>query len=143
MFFFENFENRIKQWVDFRNKLEDNIDPIQCVIEFWNKAPISHRTCDPFDKSTWLKPWDLINENSYCEFSKILAIYYTLALTDKFKDYYFEIQVINDKQAHELKYILIANEYVIGYFYNRYIDQEDLPLDIIVQAAYPMILDLS
>lgn len=142
MFFYESFENRIKQWLDFRTKLEKDNDPVQTVIDFWNKAPISYITCDPFDRSTWLDPWNLIEENNYCEFSKILAIYYTLALTDRFQDSYFEIQIINDKEAHELKYILLVDDLVVGYYYNRYITQEEMPLDISIQANYPMILNL-
>lgn len=143
MFFYESFENRIKQWLDFRTKLEKENDPIQSTIDFWNKAPISHRTCDPFDKTTWLDPWTLLEDNHYCEFSKVLAIYYTLALTDKFKDSYFEIQIINDREAHELKYLLFVDDYVVGYFYNRAIIQEELPLDITVQASYPMLKNYS
>ncbi len=143
MTFFDSFENRVAEWADFRQKLEKHPDPFQCVIDFWNKAPISSRTCDPFDQSSWLGPWDLIEDNHFCEFSKILAIYYTLVLTDRFEDSYFEIQVINDREAHELRYLLFVDDIVIGYFYNRIITQEELPLDITVQASYPMLRSYS
>lgn len=143
MFFFESFEKRTLQWAIFRNELEKSNDPFQDVIDFWNKAPISYRTCDPFDQKTWLEPWNLLEENNYCEFSKILAIYYTLVLTDRFKNCYFEIQIINDKNAHELRYILIVDDLIIGYFYNRSITHNELPSDIIIQASYPMLRDFS
>jgi hypothetical protein len=143
MIFFEDFENRIAAWLAFRQELEKHSDPFQRVIEFWNQAPISSRTCDPFDRSTWLNPWDLMEDNNFCEFSKILAIYYTLALTDRFKESYFEIQVVNDREAHEIRYLLLVDEYVIGYFYNRAILQEELPVDLNVQVSYPMLMDYS
>ena len=143
MIFFESFEDRITHWLTFRNELETHLDPFQSVIDFWNKAPISSRTCDPFDQSTWLDPWTLIEDNHYCEFSKILAIYYTLALTERFKDRYFEIQIINDREAHELRYLLLVDDIVIGYYYNRTILQEELPLDISIQTVYPMLNDFS
>lgn len=143
MFFFENYINRISLWAEFRNNLEQVSDPIQTTIDFWNKAPISALSCDPFDQSTWLDPWDLIEDNHYCEFSKILAMYYTLVLTDRFKDSYFEIQIVNDREAHELRYLLLVDDYIIGYFYNRAIMQEELPLDITVQASYPMLKNYS
>lgn len=143
MIFFENFEDRIKHWLEFRQSLEEHLDPIQATIDFWNKAPISSRSCDPFDQSTWLDPWNLIEDNHYCEFSKILAIYYTLALTDRFRDSYFEIQIVNDREAHELRYILLVNDIAIGYYYNRAIQQDELPIDLIIQAVYPMLTDLS
>lgn len=143
MIFFEDFQERLLDWVSFRNTLETCDDPLQKTIDYWNKAPISSRTCDPFDKSTWLDPWNLIEDNHYCEFSKILAIYYTLVLTDRFKDSYFEIQVINDRNAHELRYILYIDDYVIGFFYNRSIHQDELPNDLDVQISYPMLKDFS
>lgn len=141
--FFENFEKRIQNWVSFRKEIETCQDPFQKTIDFWNKAPISSITCDPFDQSTWLEPWNLIEENNYCEFTKILAIYYTLALTDRFKNSYFEIQIINDRNAHELKYILYVDDLIIGYFYNRPITHEELPNEIIIQASFPMLKDFS
>ena len=143
MIFFEKFETRISKWLSFRKEIESHSDPLQATIDFWNKAPISALSCDPFDQSTWLDPWNLIEDNHYCEFSKILAIYYTLVLTDRFKDSYFEIQVANDREAHELRYLLFVDDHVIGYFYNRAITQEELPLDITVQASYPMLKNYS
>lgn len=85
----------------------------------------------------------IIEDNRYCEFSKILAIYYTLILTDRFKDSYFEIQVINDREAHELRYLLFVDDIVIGYFYDHAISQDELPLDITIQASYPMLKEFS
>ena len=143
MIFFDRFEDRLAAWLSFRQDLEKYPDPFQSVIDFWNKAPISSRTCDPFDRLTWLDPWDLIEDNRYCEFSKILAIYYTLILTDRFKDSYFEIQVINDREAHELRYLLFVDDIVIGYFYDHAISQDELPLDITIQASYPMLKEFS
>ena len=143
MIFFEGFETRISKWRSFREELETHSDPIQATIDFWNKAPISSLSCDPFDQSTWLDPWNLLEDNHYCEFSKILAIHYTLALTDKFRDSYFEIQIVNDRDAHELKYLLFVDDYVIGYFYNRPINHEELPLDLNVQASFPILKNYS
>lgn len=141
--FLDRYENRIVVWSEFRQHLETADNPIQDVIDFWNHAPISARSCDPFDKSTWLAPWDLIESNNYCEFSKILAIYYTLVLTDKFKDSYFEIQIINDRNAQELKYILLVDDSIIGYFYNRAVTYDEVPIDITIQAYYPMLKEFS
>lgn len=138
MIFYESFENRVEFWYSFREKLEKHPDPLNETIRFWNQAPISYLSCDPFDQSTWLSPWDLLEENNYCEFSKILAIYYTLSLTDRFKDSYFEIQVIKDTDAHELKYILIMDEFVIGYLYDKAILQTQISSKINIQASYSM-----
>ena len=85
-------------------------------------------SCDPYDQETWPSAWQLIDENKYCDFKKILAIYYTLSLTDRFKNSYFEIQIASDKEEHRTYFILIIDEQVIGYMYDRAIFKLDLPL---------------
>ena len=127
MIFFEKFENRIKFWQSFRQGLENDLDPIKRTIDFWNTAPISSMSCDPYDNKTWPRAWQLIDENNYCDFSKILAIYYTLSLTDRFKDSYFEIQVASDQNEHRVYFILIMDDLVVGYDYNRAILRAELP----------------
>lgn len=141
MIFFEGFDNRLKSWVDFRQLLETDKDPLQKVIDFWNKAPIGPRTCDPFEKSTWPDPWELLSSNDYCDFSKILAIYYTLVLTERFNDSYFEIQITKDVDAHKLLYLLIVDDHVIGYLYDCPVLQEELPTNLNIQSSYPMLDD--
>jgi hypothetical protein len=127
MIFYEKFENRIDFWRQFRENLEVDSDPIQRTIDFWNTAPISAMSCDPFDRDTWLGAWQLIDENKYCDFGKILAIYYTLSLTDRFKNSFYEIQVAADKKEQKLYYILIMDDKVIGYNYNRATERSEVP----------------
>lgn len=125
--FFDRFEKRIASWHDFRDQLENIDDPIQAVIDLWNKAPISSMTCDPYDQSTWPDPWQLIESNKFCEFSKILAIYYTLSLTDRFSNHKFEIWVAHDIDNQVMFYLLIVNGIVIGYDRLKSINIDDLP----------------
>lgn len=134
--FFERFEKRIVMWREFRESLETDNDPIQNTINFWNKAPVSTMTCDPFDNTTWLDPWQLIESNDYCEFSKILAMYYTLALTDRFKNSKFNLSVASDRQEQKLYYLLKIDDLVIGYNYFEPVSSESMPSTISVQASY-------
>lgn len=141
MMFFEDFDTRLQSWVDFRRLIETDKDPLQKVVDFWNKAPLSSRICDPFDNTTWPDPWELLANNDYCEFSKILAIYYTLVLTERFNNAYFEIQISKDVEAHEILYLLIVDDHVIGYLYDRPVLQEELPTNLNIQSSYPMLDD--
>ena len=125
--FFEKFESRITSWRELRASLEDNTSPITHTIDFWNKAPISAKSCDPYDCNTWLKAWQLIDENKYCDFSKILAIYYTLSLTDRFKNCRYEIKIAADKEKQKLYYLLFVDDLVIGYLYDNYVLTTELP----------------
>jgi hypothetical protein len=137
MMFFKKFEDRIESWREFRDSLEQDSDPVKTTIEFWNKAPISAMSCDPFDQNSWPLAWQLIDENKYCDFSKILAIYYTLKLTDRFKDSYFEIQIANDKKEHRFYYLLIIDDNIVGYRYDSAVTRKELP-NLWINQSYVM-----
>lgn len=138
MMFYEKFENRLEFWYRFRQDLEDHPDPLNKVIQFWNRAPISTRTYDPFDRGSWPGAWKLIEENNYCDFSKTLAIYYTLSLTDRFQESTFVIAICLDKNDQSMYYLLFVDDMVIGYLYDRYVHKKDLPSTLRFQENYVM-----
>jgi hypothetical protein len=111
--FNKKFEDRLSDWVEFRNTLETDSDPIKKVIEFFNKAPLGGLAADPYDRKTWPNPWQLIQENIYCDFVKLLAICYTLQLCDRFSGYKYRLYIAQDvKQTY---YLLEFNNQIIGY----------------------------
>ena len=125
--FDKTYVDRLKLWRDLRSKLEESKTPFEDTIEFWNNAPLSSIATDPYDKDTWPTPWEMIEENRYCDFTKILAIYYTLQLTDRFSDSRFEIHITLDEKESVLRYLLFVDNLTIGYYYNKSIDAVDLP----------------
>ena len=141
MIFFDTFENRVAAWVNLRKELETHPDPFNHALTFWNKAPIGKMTCDPFDRSTWLGAWDLIDENKYCEFSKMLALSYTFALTDRFRESQHHLTISADKDQHELLYLLHIDDHVLGYDYDSVMHKDDLPSHLVTQAFYTMTAD--
>ena len=139
--FYEKFENRIAIWADLRKTLETHPDPLACALSFWNKAPLSSMTCDLFDRNTWLKAWDMIEENKFCEFSKMLALCYTLLLTDRFGNDTLYLAIITDRKNHEMLYLLHVDDYVLGYDYQRTIHKDDLPKHLETLSLYAITSD--
>ena len=137
--FYGRFEDRLETWTECRRELETHPTPLDKVVEVWNQAPISFRSCDPYDRSSWPDPWELVAENNYCDFTKILAIYYTLSLTDRFQDKYFEIAVCMDRKQQQLSYLLFVEDAVIGYYYDKVIDKKNLPTTLNFLANYILI----
>ena len=66
MFNLRSFDTRLKNWADFRNSLEQSTDPLNDVISYYNLAPLVSINVDPWDRSVWPGPWELIDENQYC-----------------------------------------------------------------------------
>ena len=136
--FNKKLEDRMSEWKRFRSSLEHSNDPLQQTIDFFAEAPLVRIAADPYDNTTWLDPWELLAENSYCDFVKILAICYTLQLTDKFSLYQFEINIVRDKEKSETKYLLFVDGKCIGYDNSKPISIENLPKSLIVEKSYAM-----
>ena len=136
--FLKPYEKRLAVWHDFRHKLETADDPLQEVIEFYQSAPTVSINCDPWDRSTWPDPWQLLLENEYCEYCIILGMCYTLQLTDKFSQAKFEIHIGIDKQNSDRAYLLFVDDRVLGYYYDTHIHRNELPLGLYSEVVYQM-----
>jgi hypothetical protein len=136
--FDKKYEDRLRAWNEFRQSLEESDTPLEDTVKFYERAPVVSIQVDPWEPDTWLNPWELLYENQYCEFSKILAICYSLQLTDCFMTEDFEIHICtNDKEASTC-YLLFFQNRVVGYEWSKIIDKNDLPMDLQSQQHYLM-----
>lgn len=134
--FDKKYDDRLRAWSEFRNQLESSADPIQDTIDFYNRAPLVSIAVDPYDESTWLEPWDLLHENTYCDFAIILGIAYTLQLTTRFSEDSFEIHICTNHEKSEVKYLLYVNQKVIGYRRDHAVSVEELPQNLKIEKQY-------
>ena len=103
--FEKKYEERLIIWRNFRAGLEIATDPIQEAIDFYSQAPKCVFAADPYNLDTWPGPWELLEENNYCSFVKILAICYTLQLTDVLSQASYEIHITRDNENAETYYL--------------------------------------
>jgi hypothetical protein len=135
--FTKNFEQQLAAWRDFRDSLEEAEDPFRCVLDFYKKAPLSKFTCDPWEKITWANPWELLEENDYCEFSIVLGMCYSLQLTDRFKGSRFEIHISTNREKSETHYLLFVDDTCVNYK-DEVVSREELPDALQSQTVYTM-----
>jgi hypothetical protein len=136
--FDKKYEDRLLIWHQFREGLETSEDPIQDTIDFYNKAPLTSIAADPFTPSAWPTPWEIVQENIYCEFVKILAICYTLQLTDCLSQSTYEIHTAYDKEKSATYYLLYVDDKVIGYHGDTYVFRNKLPVTLYSQFEHTM-----
>jgi hypothetical protein len=136
--FDKKYDDRLRFWNQFRNSLETSENPIQDAIDFYKQVPMVSIQVDPYDPETWLNPWELLCENQYCDFSKILAICYSLQLTDRFMDEQFEIHIYTNNEESSTHYLLFIQQKVIGYDWSSIIETNDLPSNLESQQRYLM-----
>ena len=113
--FDKNNDQRLQAWSEFRTTLETAKDPIQSVIDLYSQAPIVSIHTDPWDETVWPTPWELIQENQYCEFCIVLAMCYSLQLTERFSGSDFEIHIVIDNKNSTYNYLLYVDKTLIGY----------------------------
>lgn len=109
----KTFEDKLLEWKKFRESLENSENPFEKVYEYYNFVPRVSIQTDPWSRETWPDPWELIEENQYCDFSIILGICYSLFLTERFENSRFEIYILSDeKQGYY--YVLRVDNLIIG-----------------------------
>lgn len=135
-----SFEDRLGQWSQFRNRLEAASDPIQVAIDQYRRAPMVSIHTDPYDQTTWPNPWELIKENQYCKFCKLLGICYSLQLTDSFSEVEFEIHIRRSDKNSETYYLLFVGDRVVGYDGDTHVAISELPSDLELQHRYTVSL---
>lgn len=120
------FYERLRLWKELRDEVENSNDPFELALSFWENAPLSSRYADPYDKASWPNPWELIHQNIYCEFLQLLAVCYTLQLTERFSDSEFEIHITLDKKHDAIVYLLFVDNQAIGYYNDGQIDLKNM-----------------
>jgi len=135
--FGKTYEDRLQEWAAFRESLEDSEDPFRDLIAFYKQAPSVSIHTDPFNQDAWPTAWELLLENQYCDFCRVLGYYYSLQLTERFKGSTFEIHISTDN-ALGYMYLLFVDNQVLGYDETKAIDKIDLPKDLRSQHVFPL-----
>jgi len=113
MFYKHKYEDRLASWSNFRKTLETCENPIQEAINYYDNAPQVSINTDPWDQNTWPTPWQLVAENQYCNFCKLLGVCYSLQLTNRFTGKDFEIYIGTDIEKSKTMYVLQTGSDVV------------------------------
>jgi len=133
----ESPRQRLKEWRNFRADLATMELPValDLVAKWWSTAPIGPRAIDPYDPNTWPTAWELLYENSFCEHSRGIGIFYTLhyAGVDN-----IEVQLVSDDVQNDLiTIILVDNAWVINYTHSVVEHINDISSNYRVLEKFP------
>ena len=114
--FLFDYEYRLRSWAELRKKLLD-LDTAQRCIEidsFWQRAPMIDHYLHPDLMDEWPDPWQLLNDNMYCEYARALGMIYTLILLGTKN---IELADVKDDNSNEVVVVLVDNaKYVLNYW---------------------------
>jgi hypothetical protein len=132
------YQERLLFWRELRDSLEVSKNPIQDTIDFYNCAPHCSIATDPYTPSSWPDPWELLEENNYCAFVKILAICYTLQLTDVLSQASYEIHITRDNKSSSTYYLLFVDDQVIGFNGDTHVHRKELPTTLFSELVHKL-----
>lgn len=80
-----NCHDRILNWREWRRSIS-TLPPEACVnaiADAWARAPQVNHYLSPDIPEDWPDPWQLINDNIYCDLAIALGMFYTVALLER------------------------------------------------------------
>ena len=93
--------DRLARWRDFRKSLATvPVDEaIEQTVQFWRSCPFTPFYLEARQPETWPSPWQLLDENYYCDLAKALGMLYTIQFTQHGPELAAEIHVYNDART--------------------------------------------
>lgn len=122
--------SRLEVWRKFRYSLNE-VSPeeaIQKTVNFWHSAPFLPHYLDPDDINLWPNPWQLIEENYYCDLAKALGMLYTLYLTDHKNSFEYELRRYQDEESGFIYNLVVLDQgkYVLNLVDNEIVNNTSI-----------------
>jgi hypothetical protein len=96
--------------------------------DFWNSCPFLPFYLDIDNPTTWPDPWQLIEDNLYCDLAKCLGIVYTLHLSQHGFNLTPEIRVYNEPNTRHNYHVvyLCQGKYVLNLVEGEVVNKEHI-----------------
>lgn len=114
--FILDYPYRLKSWSTLRSKILSLPTSEKCIEidNFWQRVPLINHYLHTDYIREWPDPWQLISDNTYCNYARALGMIYTLILTDTKNIALVEAK---DDNSNEVVLVLVDNaKYVLNYW---------------------------
>lgn len=118
---------RLADWKQFREELEQSQTPFQDVVDFWSPAPFVSPYLNPEDPNEWPDPWHLVLDSRLDDLAIALGMLYTIKLTARFMNTKCEIHKSMLPEDKEPRYFLIVDQqHVLNFEYRKVLDYQSI-----------------
>ena len=114
--FILDYESRLRSWSRLRDGLQKSTLEKICidVDKFWQRVPTQNHYLHPDFIKDWPDPWQLLFDNTFCNYSRALGMIYTLLLLGTKN---IELVEAKDDNSNEVVLVLVDNaKYVLNYW---------------------------
>lgn len=112
-----NCRDRILEWRRWRQHL-DGMDWHLCLEEVaraWHLVPRINHYLSPDLLDDWPNPWELINDNHYCDLAIALGIFYTLSLTSHKEAENIKLEIYRSHEGFDNLCIVDERKYCLNW----------------------------
>jgi hypothetical protein len=137
------FPERLASWAHLRTQAASlPLDQsLAAINSWWFQTPWRPYHLHWDDVETWPDPWQLIEENTYCDLAKTLGIVYTLYLTSHKKELCPEIRIYFDPRTNYCYHIayLCHGKYVLNLIEGEVVNKEHINQQLKLKYRYTAI----
>lgn len=112
-----SFKERLQEWYNLRENIKYLPLDQQCTQtdNWWQKTPLVNRYLHAHFIEEWPMPWDLLNDNEYCQYARALGMIYTLHLVNVTNIKLYEAK---DQDGIDVVLVIVNDNYVLNYWPN-------------------------
>ena len=121
--FILDYESRLRSWSRLRDGLQKSTLEKICidVDKFWQRVPTQNHYLHPDFIKDWPDPWQLLFDNTFCNYSRALGMIYTLLLLGTKN---IELVEAKDDNSNEVVLVLVNNQYILNYWPDTVLDNK-------------------
>lgn len=135
--------DRLYRWKSFRQNLNKLTleEAIAATQELWASCPFCPFYLEPEDRTQWPDPWQLVEENVYCDLAKCLGIVYTLHLTSHRDALDPEIRIYYDPKTRYSYHIayLCQGKYVLNLIEDEIVNKTQINQELKLKYRFTAI----
>lgn len=132
--------DRLRRWKSIRQNLDklSFVEAMQTTVNLWQSCPFSPFYLDPETPGMWPDPWQLLEENTYCDLAKVLGIVYTLHLSSHKPVLEPEIRIYYDPKTKYNFHIayLSGGKYVLNLIEDEIVNKEHINQELKLKYCY-------
>jgi hypothetical protein len=123
------FDRRLNDWYSLRSSLDglDTEESLTKINQWWYQSPWNPYYLHWDDIDNWPNPWNLLNENVFCDLARSLGMIYTITLLERSD--LSDAKIVETKSGHNLL-LVDESRYILNWDQN-FITDVDLDISTI------------
>ena len=132
-------KNSLAEWKSLRKRIStENLDvAISEVSKFWSYAPFVSHYLEPDNPGDWPNPWQLLDDNYFCDLAKALGMFYTLGLSSHGSSIDIELRIYVDPNNNYSHLVWIdQGKYIVNYWHDEVVNKTQVDEDLTLKHRY-------